>query len=140
MCAAVRPGGWLLVEDTDLASFRRVSAPRPEFFERTYAKFLEAMSSAGFRPAFGIRLGDELRAQGLKDVQMVGQTTEWTAAADNPTGKVYRMTFERMRDRMTKTGLLTNEEADEFLVDIQSPDFHAITGIHFGAWGRKPSK
>ena len=27
----------------------------------------------------------------------------------------------------------------QFLADIQSPDFHAITGIHCAAWGRKPT-
>src|SRR5687767_5144833 len=34
MAAALRPGGWLLVEDTDLASFMRVSFPHRERFER----------------------------------------------------------------------------------------------------------
>ena len=135
--AAVRPRGWLLVEDTDLASFRRVSAPQPERFERAYAKFLEAMRSAGFQPTLGVQLGDELRALGIPEVQVHGRTVEWTAAADQPTGKVYRMTFQRLRERVTKAGLLTNEEVDQFFADIQSPDFHAFTGVHFAAWGRK---
>jgi hypothetical protein len=48
------------------------------------------------------------------------------------------MTFERLRERVTGPGLLTKEEVDRFLADIQSPDFHAITGVHVAAWGRKP--
>src|SRR5438067_4541196 len=68
MYAAVRTGGWLLVEDTDLASFRRVSAPQPERFERAYAKFLEVMRSAGFQPTLGVQLGDQLRALGIPEV------------------------------------------------------------------------
>ena len=72
MYAAVRPCGWLLVEDTDLASFRRVSAPHPDRFERAYAKFLEAMRSAGFQPTLGVRLGDELRALGVAGLQVHG--------------------------------------------------------------------
>jgi SAM-dependent methyltransferase len=138
MYAAVRPGGWLLVEDTDLASFRRVSAPHPERFERAYAKFLEAMRAAGFQPTLGVRLGDELRAVGVADVQVHGRTVEWTAAGDQPTGKVYRMTFQRLRERVTKAGLLTDAEVDQFFADIQSPAFHAMTGLHVAAWGRKP--
>ena len=137
MYAAVRAGGWLLVEDTDLASFRHVSAPQPERFERAYAKFLEAMRSAGFQPTLGVQLGDELRALGIAGVQIHGRTVEWTAAGDQPTGKVYRMTFQRLQERVTKAGLLTNEEVDQFFADIQSPDFHAFTGVHFAAWGRK---
>ncbi len=72
------------------------------------------------------------------EVQVLGRTVEWTAAGDQPTGKVYRMTFQRLRERVTKAGLLTNEEVEQFFADIQSPDFHAFTGVHFAAWGRKP--
>lgn len=138
MAAALRPGGWLLVEDSDLASFMRVSFPDRERFERAYAKFLEALRSAGFQARLGVRLGDELRALGLRDVQLKGVTVEWTAAGDHPVGKVYRMTIERLRERIVKAGLLTNEEVDQCLVDIQSPEFHAITGINCAAWGQKP--
>jgi hypothetical protein len=48
------------------------------------------------------------------------------------------MTIERLRERIVNAGLLTNEEVDQFLDDIQRPAFHAITGIHGAAWGRKP--
>src|SRR5205809_892060 len=61
MAAALRPGGWLLVEDSDLASFRHVSFPHRERFERAYGKFLEALRSGGFQPTLGVHLGDELR-------------------------------------------------------------------------------
>src|SRR5262245_8570691 len=138
MYAAVRPGGWILVEDTDLASFRRVSAPHPERFEHGYSKFLEAMRSAGFQPTLGVQLGDELRAVGIAGVQVHGRTVEWTAAGDQPTGKLYRMTFQRLKDRVTKAALLTDEEVEQFFADIQSPSFHAFTGVHFAAWGQKP--
>jgi hypothetical protein len=140
MAAALRPGGWLLAEDSDLASFMRVSFPHRERFERAYAKFLEALRSAGFQPTLGVRPGDELRAAGLQDVWLEGVTGEWTAAGDHPVGKVYRMTTERVRERMVKAGLLTNEEIDQLLADVQSPEFHAITGIHWAAWGRKPAE
>jgi len=137
MAWALRPGDWLLVEDSDLASFSRVPFPHRERFERAYGKFLEALSSAGFQPKLGVQLGDELRKVGLQDVSLKGMTGEWTAAGDHPVGKVYRMTIERMRGRMVEGGLLTNQEIDQFLSDIQSPEFHTITGIHFAAWGRK---
>jgi 2-polyprenyl-3-methyl-5-hydroxy-6-metoxy-1,4-benzoquinol methylase len=58
MVAALRPGGWLLAEDSDLASFMRVSFPHRHRFERAYAKFLEALRSAGFQATLGVRLGD----------------------------------------------------------------------------------
>jgi ubiquinone/menaquinone biosynthesis C-methylase UbiE len=93
MAAAVRPGGWLLVEDGDMASFRRVTTPNPELFERVYTAFLETMKSAGFNPYLGVDLANMLRGVGLEDVVLRGWTGEWTAAEGNPTGAVYRLTF-----------------------------------------------
>jgi hypothetical protein len=139
MAAALRPGGWLHVEDTDLASFMRISFPHRQRFERAYGKFLEALSSAGFQANLGTRLGDELRAGGLHDVSLRGILVEGTGGSDHPGAKVYRMTIQRMRERMVNTGLLTNEEIDQFLADGQSPDLHAITAIHCAASGRKPA-
>ncbi len=138
MAAAVRPGGWLYVEDTDLASFMRLSFPHRERFERSYGKFIEALSSAGFQPKLALRLGDELRAVGLCDVILKGLMFEASGGSDLPGGKVFRMTIERMRERMVNAGLLTNAEVDQLLADIQSPDLHAILGVHCSVWGRKP--
>ena len=161
----VRPGGWLLVEDTDLATRRHFSCPHPQRVERAYLKFIEAMNSAGFQPTYAKRLADELRQRGFQGVQFVcpipvgfafpeelralglepseqkhfPKKVEWNAAGDQGIGKVYRMTFERLRERVTKAGLLTTEEVDQFLADIQSPKFGAVTGFHCAAWGRKPA-
>src|SRR5262245_22666328 len=140
MAAAVRPGGWLLVEDTDLASFIRISFPHRERFERAYGKFIEALCSAGFQPKLGLRLGDELRAVGLSDVSLKGFILEATGGSDHPGNKVYRMTVQRMRERIVKAGLLSDGEVDQFLADLQSPELHAITAIHCAAWGRKPAE
>jgi SAM-dependent methyltransferase len=139
MTAALQPGGSLLVEDTDLASFMRISFPHRKRFERAYGKFIEALSSAGFQPRLGLQLGDELRAAGLQSVSLKGILVEGTGGSDHPGAKVYRMTIERLRERMVTAGLLTNDEVDQFLADGQSPDLHAMTAIHCLAWGRKPS-
>src|SRR5205823_7628565 len=118
MAAALRPGGWLLVEDSDLASFQRVSFPHRERFERAYGKFLEALSAGGFQPRLGVRLGDELRAAGLQEVWLKGITGEWSGSGDHPAGKVYRMTIERLRGRMVVAGMLANGEVDQLLDSI----------------------
>jgi SAM-dependent methyltransferase len=164
MAGAVRPGGWLLVEDSDLATRRHFSCPHPQRVERAYLKFIEAMSSAGYQPTYAKHLADELRERDFQDVQFVcpipvglafpdelrvlglepseqkhlPKKVEWNAASGQGVGKVYRMTFERLRDRVTKAGLLTTAEVDQFFADIQSPEFGAVTGFHCAAWGRKP--
>jgi hypothetical protein len=129
--AALRPGGWLLVEDTDLASFMRVSFPHRERFERAYGKFIEALSSAGFQPKLGLRLGDELRAVGLQDVALKGFLIEGTGGSNHPGSKVYRMTIERLRERMVMAKLLSNEEIDQLLADHR-PGIAPALGLRAG--------
>jgi SAM-dependent methyltransferase len=137
MYGALRPGGWLLVEDSDLVAMQHVSARDPALFERVYAEFIGAMASSGFNPRLGRRLGEELRALGLQRIEVVGRGSEWTAAGNHPGGAIYRLTTERLRDRIVARGNVTSAELDQYLADIQSPDFHAITGVHFAAWGQK---
>ena len=157
MAKALRRGGWLLVEDTDLPTFRRFSYADPERVDRAYMKFIEAMSRSGFQPTLAKRLADGLKECGLEDVQVVcpvpagfklpqelralglepseqkhlPRKAEWNA------GKVYRMTSERLRVRVVNDGLLSEDEVDQFFTDIQAPDFGAATGFHCAARGRK---
>src|SRR5262249_52155231 len=100
---------------------------------------IEALGAAGFQPNLGVRLGDELRAIGLCDVSLKGVLIEGTGGSDHPGNKVYRMTVQRMRERIVAAKLLTNDEVDQFLADLQSPQLHAITAIHCSASGRKPA-
>jgi SAM-dependent methyltransferase len=138
MGAAVRKGGVLFVEDTDLASFTRVSFPHRERFERAYGKFIEALSSAGFQPKLALNLGAELRAIGFRKVMLKGLMFEASGDGDHPGAKVFRMTIERMRERMVSAELLTNDEVNQFIADMQSPELHAILSVHCLAWGQKP--
>jgi SAM-dependent methyltransferase len=136
MAAAVRPGGWLVVEDGDLTCLRHVECRDPDFFWRGYAAFLDTMATAGFDPGLGIHLGGHLRSLGLEQVEMTGTCGEWTGAGEKPS--VFAMTFERVRERVIERGLLEADEVERFFADLRSPGFRAITAVHFGAWGRRP--
>jgi hypothetical protein len=164
MADAVRPGGWIHVEDTDLATRRHFSFHDPDRVERAYMQFIEAMSRNGFQPRFAKGLAELLRQRGFQGVRFVcpipvgsafpddlralglepseqkhfPSKVEWNAADEKGIGKVYRMTFERLRNRVINDGLLRSEEVDQFFADIRSPDFAATTGFHCAAWGRKP--
>jgi SAM-dependent methyltransferase len=148
MAAALRPGGWLVVEDADLVSLNHVSGIDRVWFRRGHGAFIEALSSAGYNPELGIHLGDKLRALGLTQVDLRGAGGEWsgrarpadaTASREDEGPSVFVMTFERVRERIVEMGLLSAEEADRFLEDIRAPEFRAMTALHFIAWGRKPS-
>ncbi len=135
MISAVRPGGWVLVEDADLLSLMHTSAPEPAFFKRAYGAFLDCMAASGYHADLGLHLSDHLRQHELKSVQVRGWTSEWTASGDQPS--VYLRTFEKIRERVICERRLSAEEVEHFLSEIRSPSFRAITAVHFAAWGQK---
>lgn len=136
MQAAVRSGGWILVEDADLRSLFHASCSDVPFFARAYRAFIDTMCSSGYQADLGLHLGTHLRRLGLQDVQVRGWTSEWTGAGGQPSTWV--LTFEKIRDQVVEQGRLGSDEVDRVLAEIRSPHFRAITGVHFAAWGRKP--
>jgi SAM-dependent methyltransferase len=136
MLAALRHGGWICVEDADLLAIRHVDCANLARFERCYQAFVATMQSAGYQPRLGLQLGAQLRALGVRDVRVRGSTSEWPDPGGAPS--TWILTLEKLRDRVVAQGRLAAHEYDEFLAEARSPAFHAITGIHFIAWGRKP--
>jgi SAM-dependent methyltransferase len=128
LAAALRPGGWLFAEVSDWSSLRLRGPLR-----QLYGKFIEAMGAAGFRPARGVGLGDDLHALGLRDVEVQGRTAEWSGA-----GRAHRTAIEAALGHVTGLGYLTEGQANELLQAVRSPDFRAVTMSQFAAWGRKP--
>jgi hypothetical protein len=137
MRKATKRGGWIFVEDADLASLLHASAPDPAFFQRAYGAFLRTMVAHGYHAELGLHLGDALRRLGLCKVQVRGWVGEWTGAGPNPS--VYLRTFEKIREKVIARGELSAAESDRFLAEIQSPEFRAITAVHFAGWGQRPS-
>lgn len=163
MTRAVGRGGWLHIEDTDLATFRRFSYTHPDRVDRAYMSFIQVMSEKGFQATLAKDLADLLQQHGFEDVQFVcpipvgfdfpeelralglhpseqdhlPRNAEWNASEDG-VGKVYRMTFERLQELVINEGLLTSDQVEQFFADISSPGFGAATGFHCAAWGRKP--
>jgi 2-polyprenyl-3-methyl-5-hydroxy-6-metoxy-1,4-benzoquinol methylase len=89
LVVALRPGGWILVEDADFVSLMCVSAPRPELFRQAAPRFIEAMVSAGYQPYFGRELGHQMRHLGLSPVHMEGSTGEWNCGGTQASGTLF---------------------------------------------------
>ena len=68
LAAALRPGGWIVVEDYDWTGFGfEDDDPR---FERVTEAIITFMQQAGFEPRYGRRVVAEMDAVGLTDVQV----------------------------------------------------------------------
>lgn len=138
MVEALRPGGWLVLEDSDIdpQPFAQVDGGSESLYLRAIEAFSRFLASAGFDRSYGRKLGMLLRSYGLVDVRFEAFCEEW--GGQRPYTALLSLTFEQTRSGMLDTGLLTNEEFDEFLLLIARPEFYAMTALRCAAWGRKP--
>ena len=139
MVAALRPGGWLLLEDPDYVS----KVPDPgnaaranEVFAHVRAAEVKWMAEAGIDEQFGRHLYASLLRRGLEEVSAEGRVP--VARGGTPLARFYRLTTEQSRQRYLDAGL-SAREFDEFLELHEDPNFVWIQGTIFSAWGRRPA-
>jgi ubiquinone/menaquinone biosynthesis C-methylase UbiE len=139
MAAAVRPGGWLVVEDFDSvlvtqASLDPAVAATP-VLNRVRAAFLDALAGRGVDLQFGRKLPRLVRSLGLVDV---GADAYLTLAASDAARRLERANIEQVGSAMVASGLLEPTDLDRFFavfdddVDVGLPPL-------VSAWGRRPA-
>jgi len=134
MIKALRPGGWLLVEEVD---FFPVLASGSQ----TYADFMRALvstvvSAGGGNGWWARGLPELIAKQGLADIG---------AAADlpilrggSPLAEFFHLTAAQMRGRVIDAGFLSAERFDAGAALLQDPGFWGFAGAGIGVWGRVP--
>ena len=97
LVAALKPGGWLLAEETDSISY--VAGPRAG--EVACDRFLKVMrahqaASTGVDLFYGRRLYADLLARGLVDVAAEGRSNMVRGAT--PSARFWRLTYTQLRE------------------------------------------
>lgn len=109
LAGALRPGGWLLIEDYDWTGFGFEDAdPQSEHVTRAVITF---MQQAGFDPQYGRRVVADMAAAGLADVR--GEGRALVIDSGSPGFDFFRLSFQSLRDAVVDAGLLSREDADE---------------------------
>ena len=133
LAGGLRPGGALLVEEYDWASYGP-AFPSPAA-ERTIAAFTRVLVEGGFDPGLGRRLPTLLRRLGLSGVDAVGRVLTLRGAG-SPTASVHRQTFAALVPKVLAAGLLTQDDLAAFAARMADPDFDALTPTMVSVWGR----
>lgn len=136
LAGVLRPGGALLVEEYDWASYGP-SFPS-EGSTKTIAAFTRVLAEGGFDPDLGRRLPTLLRRLGLTGVDAVGRVLTLRGAGA-PTAAVHRQTFAALVPKVLAAGLLTQQDLAEFAARMADPDFDALTPTMVSVWGRTDS-
>jgi SAM-dependent methyltransferase len=136
MVRALRPGGWLVVEDADPGLQPLVCPDEVGAAERLANRlrqgFRTLMSERGAELAFGRTLPRLLREAGLDAVQ----ADAFFPIASPACTALEVATVHQIRDRLVAAGLATEEEVEEHLRNVATGRLDLATAPLVSAWGR----
>jgi SAM-dependent methyltransferase len=139
MAAALRPGGWLVVEEADPGLQPLVcledEGPAEELANRLKAGFRQLLADRGVDLAYGRTLPRRLRELGLVDVS-ADAYFPITGPACN---ELERASVEQIRGRLIDGGIATAAEIDEHLAAVTGGALDLATSPMITAWGRRRS-
>jgi SAM-dependent methyltransferase len=139
MVGAVRPGGWILVEDADPAlqplSVLDVRGPEGELANKLRSGFRELMAGRGVDLAYGRTLPRLLRQSGLLDVRADAAFP----LAHPACARLERATIALIADQLTGNGIATEEEIERHLGNVAAGRLDLAQPPMIAAWGRRPS-
>lgn len=138
MVGALRPGGWLLVEDADPALQPLICpdehGPEQQLANRLRHGFRALLAGRGADLAYGRTLPRLLREAGLRDVEADAFFPMSSPACD----ALEAATVEQVRDRLVAAGLATDDEIDRHLAAVAAGRLDLATSPMISAWGRRP--
>ena len=134
---ALKPGGWLVVEELDFASVATAQAPDARScatFERVMAAHLAVLRErSGFDSGYGRRLPADLRDAGVDDVRCEGRVSLW---GDGNAGmRVWRLTFMQLRAAMVSAGTPAHD-IDRAIELCDAPGMSCLSPLVMAGWGR----
>jgi SAM-dependent methyltransferase len=135
LVAATRPGGWVVIEDSDWRAFEAQPLPEPL---ATVARVMHegARSRTGWDPSVGTRLLRMFEARGLVDLDLTGET--WAMRGHHDSGEWWYLALEHVADQLVALGLVTREQADDTLELVRSPGFTMMSPLSIAVRGRRP--
>jgi predicted O-methyltransferase YrrM len=139
MVAAVRPGGWVVIEDVTFegpAADLIAACTAPDEVATSYRSMLSAVAAVfravGADPTYAVGLPTRLTEAGLEEVgaqifaPVLTRGDDWV-----------RMTLDHLRTPIAAMGLATDDEVEYAYKAMDSDNFH-VPPLMVSAWGRRP--
>ena len=140
LVSALKPGGWLVVEDYDPIVIDRAFPIENDEHAATVLKSLRAlwslMESRGLDMRWASSLYRRFVAAGLVDVAMQGHID--LRSGGSPGARLDKANLSQVRDEALRKGLVTPEEMDRTLSLLDDPGFVFASPVMFSAWGQRP--
>ena len=140
MAAAVKPGGWLLLEEPDYVSAMPDTSMSPKatrLSQKAWDAMLRQIRSQGYDTAFGRHLYTDVAKTGFADLQAEGFVN--MQLGGTPSARFWKITFEQIEDLIEKNGFLTRAECEDYQALLESAEYRWMNLIFMSVWARRPS-
>ena len=138
LLAALKPGGWLVIEDFDTSSVLPDPSANPKESRLETAEALRAfMIRGGVDGRFGRTLYGRFNELGLTNVSSEGRTSMWNLA--NGGVDLMRINFRQIGEKVVAAGLLRADQLRADLSRLDEPGFVTPSPIMWVTAGRKPA-
>lgn len=141
LAAAVKPGGWLLVEEPDVRTdYADPGSPieLQELYKSVVQIIYQYARDHGVDPNFGARIFGLLRMLGLECVKAEGRTRMFRG--DPETRTPHQLAFEGLKDPLVTDGLVSERQYEAFMALYDNPAFAWRDGLRTSTWGRQPTR
>jgi SAM-dependent methyltransferase len=134
MISALRPGGWLLLEEVD---FFPVHASQNKDYRDFMTALVNAVVKASGRDCFWARsLPGIIAEYGLSSLGGEGDFPLLRGGSE--VAEFFALTAEQMRDRMLESRNIDADTMDRALALLSDPKFWAFGGGGVSVWGQSP--
>lgn len=136
MAQALKPGGWLVVEDFEILPGSPDSHEPADHVSKTAAVMRQVATNAGVNPRLGLSLARRLRARGFVHVGTEGSVR--LCCGNSVSARLARLNFEQLREPMLATGQLTIDQFHADIARLDDEDYEWRSPIMWTAWGQRP--
>jgi hypothetical protein len=139
MIEALKPGGWLVLEEFDHVSFLPDPESSPEAraaWQAWTEGFTLLAQSRGLDLIYGRRMATLLQRRSLDDVTCEGRTIVERGGV--PGRDLLRLSLLSLRDALTATGAIDDRGVDALAGLLDDPSFTWTSQIMVTATARKP--
>lgn len=144
MVAALKPGGWIVVEDVDFTpelfgSERGFGGKGVErsLVAKTFSTATSALRSAGVDGTFGRELPARLEERGLEEVG--ADVRAQLVRGGSQAARLTELSISHLKPLLIRSGALTDAQVNTLLASFRDPGAFWFAPIHVAAWGRKPA-
>lgn len=131
---ALKPGGWLVLEDSHFSSF--AAQPLPDAYRPLHDIICTGQTTEWRDPDFGLALLGELRDRGFLDLEVAGDM--WAMRAGEPAGEWWFLALERAGTRLVELEIMSQAAVDAALAAVRTPGFVMTSPLSIAVCGRKP--